>query len=46
MEELQARFARQIERIIGLHVAVTLSEPRTLPRSEGKLCRVVDQRNL
>jgi phenylacetate-CoA ligase len=46
MEELQAGFARRIERIIGLHVAVTLAEPRTLPRSEGKLRRVIDQRNL
>jgi len=46
MEELQARFAKQIEHIIGLHVAVTLAEPRTLPRSEGKLRRVIDQRNL
>ena len=30
MEELQASFAKQIEHIIGLHVAVTLAEPRTL----------------
>ena len=46
MEELQARFAKQIEHVIGLHVMVTLAEPRTLPRSEGKLRRVIDQRNL
>ncbi len=46
MEELQARFARQIEHLVGVHVAVALVEPRTLPRSEGKLRRVVDQRDL
>ena len=46
MEELQDRFARSIEHITGLRVAVTLAEPRTLPRSEGKLCRVVDRRTL
>ncbi len=46
MEEIQCRFARQIEHVIGLRAAVTLAEPRTLPRSEGKLCRVLDQRNL
>jgi len=46
MEKLQATFAKQIERITGLHVGVTLAEPRSLPRSEGKLRRVIDQRNL
>lgn len=46
MEELQNHFARQIEHVIGLRVTVTLAEPRTLPRSEGKLRRVLDQRNL
>jgi phenylacetate-CoA ligase len=46
MEELQSRFARQIEHVVGLRAGVTLAEPRSLPRSEGKLCRVLDRRNL
>ena len=31
---------------IGLRVTVTLVEPRTLPRSEGKAVRVIDKREL
>nr|WP_319374501.1 phenylacetate--CoA ligase [uncultured Methanobacterium sp.] len=31
---------------IGLRVTVTLVEPRTLPRSEGKAVRVIDKRGL
>jgi phenylacetate-CoA ligase len=31
---------------IGLRVNVTLVEPKTLPRSEGKLIRVIDKREL
>jgi phenylacetate-CoA ligase len=46
MENLQATLAQQIERTVGIHVAVTLVEPRTLPRSEGKMVRVVDRRQL
>ena len=42
MDELPA----QIERTIGLHVAVRLVEPHSIQRSEGKAKRVFDQRNL
>jgi phenylacetate-CoA ligase len=31
---------------IGLRVKVTLVEPKTLPRSEGKAVRVIDKREL
>jgi phenylacetate-CoA ligase len=31
---------------IGLRVTVTLVEPKTLPRSEGKAVRVIDKRGL
>ncbi len=31
---------------IGLRVNVTLVEPKTLPRSEGKAVRVIDKREL
>ena len=46
MENLQKRLARQIEDTIGLHAAVRLVEPRSLGRSEGKVKRVFDQREL
>jgi phenylacetate-CoA ligase len=46
MENLQERLALQIERTIGLHVAVRLVEPHSIKRSEGKAQRVLDQRSL
>jgi phenylacetate-CoA ligase len=46
MENLQERLALQIERVIGLRVAVRLVEPHSMQRSEGKANRVFDQRNL
>ena len=44
MENLQSKLARQIERTIGLRVAVRLVEPHSIDRSEGKAKRVSDQR--
>jgi phenylacetate-CoA ligase len=46
MESLQERLALQIERTVGLRVAVRLVEPHSIQRSEGKANRVFDQRNL
>jgi len=45
MEGLQRRFAHGIESITGLHAEVTLVQPGTIPRSEGKAKRVLDKRN-
>ncbi|MDP3066299.1 MAG: hypothetical protein Q8N08_06110, partial [Methanobacteriaceae archaeon] len=33
-----------IQNEIGLRVDVTLVEPKTIPRSEGKAVRVIDKR--
>lgn len=46
MEELQRRFSHSIEQVTGLHAPVTLVQPGSIPRSEGKAKRVVDQRVL
>ncbi len=46
IEEIRHTMENQIEKTIGLRVKVTLVEPKTLPRSEGKAKRVVDMRNL
>ena len=46
MEQLQKRFARSIEQVTGLHIAVTLVQPGSIARSEGKARRVLDQRDL
>jgi phenylacetate-CoA ligase len=45
MEELQKRFGRSIEQITGLHAEVTLVQPGSIPRSEGKAKRLFDKRN-
>jgi phenylacetate-CoA ligase len=45
MEGLQRRFAHSIEQITGLHTDVTLVQPGTIPRSEGKAERLLDKRN-
>jgi len=44
MEGLQRRFAHSIEQITGLHTDVTLAQPGTIPRSEGKAQRLLDKR--
>ncbi|MBO6136678.1 MAG: phenylacetate--CoA ligase [Fibrobacter sp.] len=44
MEQLNKKFKHSIEQILGISVIVTLCEPDSLPRSEGKAKRVVDNR--
>ncbi len=46
LESLQDRIARQIEHTLGIRVAVSLVEPHTIQRSEGKAKRVVDNRQI
>jgi phenylacetate-CoA ligase len=46
LEEVKKRIEKHIENSIGLRVKVTLVEPKTLPRSEGKAKRVIDKRQL
>jgi phenylacetate-CoA ligase len=46
LEELQNRVSRQIEHTIGIRVKVSLVEPNTIQRSEGKAKRVIDNRKM
>jgi phenylacetate-CoA ligase len=46
LESLQHQLESSIENILGLRVKVTLVQPRSIPRSEGKAKRVTDFRNL
>ncbi len=46
MEAFRTHLAQSIERTINLRVEVTLVEPRSLQRSEGKARRVIDRRNI
>lgn len=43
---IRQKIEQYIHNEIGLRVKVTLVEPKTLPRSEGKAVRVIDKRNL
>ena len=46
MEGLQQKIGHSVFNITGIHVQVTLVEPRSIPRSEGKAKRVLDQRKM
>ncbi|MGZ7047781.1 MAG: phenylacetate--CoA ligase family protein [Methanobacterium sp.] len=46
IEEAKKMIEDNIHSEIGLRVNVTLVEPRSIPRSEGKAVRVIDKRNL
>ncbi len=46
IEEVKRSIEKHIHDEIGLRVTVTLVEPQSLPRSEGKAVRVIDKRKL
>ena len=46
MEKLHARISHSISNIVGINADVTMVEPRSIPRSEGKAKRVVDNRKM
>ncbi|MCF0226568.1 MAG: phenylacetate--CoA ligase [Methanobrevibacter sp.] len=46
MVNIRQKIGKSIENETGIRVKVTLVEPRSLPRFEGKAKRVIDERNL
>jgi phenylacetate-CoA ligase len=44
MERLQKKIAAEIHTVLNISVGVTLVEPKTIERSEGKAKRVIDHR--
>ncbi|HEU4382151.1 MAG TPA: phenylacetate--CoA ligase [Anaeromyxobacteraceae bacterium] len=46
LETLQRKLEHSLEHVLGLRAQVTLVEPRSIARSEGKAKRVVDQRQI
>lgn len=46
MINIKKKIEDYIENEIGLRVKVSLVEPKSIPRSEGKAVRVIDERNL
>ncbi len=46
LEALSKRIRAEIQSVLGISVGVTLVEPKTIARSEGKAKRVIDNRKL
>ncbi len=46
LETLHRNLGQELERVLGIRATVTLVEPRTLARSEGKAKRVIDKRKI
>lgn len=46
IEMLKKRISDNITSLIGLHASIKMVEPNSLPRSEGKAQRVIDNRNI
>jgi phenylacetate-CoA ligase len=46
LEELSSRLMDVLDHVLGIRVEVTLVEPHTIQRSEGKAKRVIDRRSL
>ncbi|MCL1964086.1 MAG: phenylacetate--CoA ligase [Firmicutes bacterium] len=44
IEDLQKRISGSVSSVLGLHAEIRLSPPGSLPRSEGKAKRVLDER--
>ena len=45
LEEVEKKIRAAIRSELGIKVNVTICEPESLPRSEGKAVRVIDERN-
>jgi phenylacetate-CoA ligase len=45
MERVEKQIQASIRSEIGIRVDVTICEPESLPRSEGKAIRVIDERD-
>ena len=46
IEEQERKIAKQLDYVLGISAKVTLVEPKSLARSEGKAVRVIDKRKL
>ncbi len=46
LKEIQQKLEQAVEQVLGIRAKVTLVEPRSLARSEGKAKRVVDRRKM
>ena len=44
IEAVQRRITEQIKSVVGIQAKVTLVPPKSIPRSEGKAKRIIDNR--
>ena len=44
MKEIEKNITQGIQSVLGIQVKVTLVEPKTIERSEGKAKRIIDKR--
>ena len=46
IEALEKKLSADIVQILGIKAKISLVEPKSIPRSEGKAVRVIDKRKL
>ena len=46
IEALEKKLSADIVQILGIRAKISLVEPKSIPRSEGKAVRVIDKRKL
>ena len=46
LNEFSAKIKKEIENVLSIGVKVTLVEPKTIQRSEGKAKRIIDKRTI
>ena len=46
IEKIQKKITEQIKSVVGIMAKVTLVPPKSIPRSEGKAKRIIDNRKL
>ncbi len=44
--QLEKKISSEVDSAIGIKAKIRLMEPNTLPRSEGKACRIIDRRQI
>jgi phenylacetate-CoA ligase len=46
LEKVRRKLGQAIEHVLGIRVGLTLVQPHTIQRSEGKAKRVIDKRQM
>jgi len=46
IEAVKRQIAEQIKSVVGIKATITLVPPKSIPRSEGKAKRIIDNRKI